>query len=222
LRQREERATRILLINPNSSAATTREMVAIAREATPPGVEIVGATAKRAPRMILQTHELAAAAAEVVEIGLAGAGEVDGIIVAAFGDPGLAALRDRAGIPVVGIAEAAMREAAGDGRRFGVATTTPALVASIAAYAAALGLAEQYAGIRLTAGDPMALVAEPPRLVEALAEAVRRSIEDDGAEVVVIGGGPLGQAAAALAPRFATPVIAPIPAAVGRVLRAMQ
>ena len=210
--------TRILLINPNTSRATTALMVAIAREAAPPGTEIMGATAGRGPSMILRTEELTAAASEVVEIGRARAGDVDGIIVGAFGDPGLAELRHAASVPMVGIAEASLLEAAVGGRRFGVATTTPALVDNIAAYAATLGLAELYTGVRLTAGDPMALVADPPRLVEALAEAVRLSIEEDGAEAVVIGGGPLGEAAKALAPRFATPIIAPIPAAVRKLM----
>jgi allantoin racemase len=213
---------RILLINPNTSEATTAMMVAIARASTSPGFEIVGATARRGVPMIVHTDELAAAASEVVEIGLAEASQVDGIIVSAFGDPGFAELRDRVGIPVVGIAEAAMLEAATDGRRFGVATTTPALAERIAAYASELGLAEHYAGIRLTPGDPLALTADPPRLLEALAGAVERSIRCDGAAAVIIGGGPLGQAAIALAPRFATPIIAPIPAAVRRLLRTLS
>jgi len=57
--------------------------------------------------------------------------------------------------------------------------------------------------------------------VEALAEAVRQSIRCDGAQAVIIGGGPLGQAAIALASRFTTPIIAPIPAAVRRLMRAI-
>ena len=51
---------------------------------------------------------------------------------------------------------------------------------------------------------------------------MRRSIELDGAEAVAIGGGPLGQAAIALAPRFATSIIAPIPAAMRRLLRMLK
>jgi Asp/Glu/hydantoin racemase len=209
---------RFLLINPNTSRATTEQMVAIAAAAAPPGVEIVGVTAPRGVPMILTTAELAAAAPVVVELGLSRADDVDGIIVGAFGDPGLQELRARLTLPLVGIAEASMLEAAKDGRRFGVATTTPALVEVIAERARGLGVAHLYARIRLTVGDPLALVADPPRLVEALAEAVRQSIDDDGAQAVIIGGGPLGEAAIALAPRFTTPIIAPIPAAVRRLL----
>lgn len=210
---------RILLINPNTSSATTRQMVAIARKVAPPGVEIIGVTASRGPQMILTAAELAAASPLVVEMGVATDAGIDGIIVGAFGDPGLAVLRQRVGKPVVGIAEASMLEASAGGRRFGIATTTPALVELIATRAGELGIGALYAGIRLTQGDPLELVADPPRLVEALTEAVRRSIDEDGAEAVIIGGGPLGDAAIALAPRFRTPVIAPIPAAMRRVLR---
>jgi allantoin racemase len=211
--------TRILLINPNTAEATTAEMVAIANAVASEGTEVSGATARHGPKMILQADELRAAVPEVMNIGLAASGDTDGIIIGAFGDPGVAQLRRQVSVPVIGIAEASMREAAEGGRRFGIATTTPALVEIIAAYAARLGLADLYAGIRLTPGDPLDLVADPPLLVEALAEAVRHSIECDEAEAVVIGGGPLGQAAIAVAARFATPIIAPVPAAMRRLMR---
>jgi len=77
----------------------------------------------------------------------------------------------------------------------------------------ALGLLGLYAGTRLTQGDPRELAAEPQALEDALARAVQRCIDEDGAQAVIIGGGPLGQAALALAPRFGVPVIAPISAA---------
>jgi allantoin racemase len=197
-------------------------MVAIAGVAAPRGTEIVGATAALGPPMITTAQELADAAPGVVGMGLAEAAMVDGIIVGAFGDPGLGQLRALVRMPVVGIAEAAMLEAAEGGRRFGIATVTPALAEPIAERVRDVGLAERYTGIRLTPDDPIALTTDPVRLVEALAEAVRRSIDCDGAGAVVIGGGPLGEAAIALAARFATPIIAPIPAAVRHLLRTIR
>ena len=70
-----------------------------------------------------------------------------------------------------------------------------------------------YTGIRLTPGDPILLASDSERLKDALAVAVRESLDLDKAEAVIIGGGPLGQAAIALAPLFDKPIIAPIPAA---------
>ncbi|MGJ5177655.1 aspartate/glutamate racemase family protein [Bradyrhizobium oligotrophicum] len=210
---------RILLINPNSSAATTAMMVSIAAACCAGRAEVAGATATRAPAMIVDAQALAASVAEVVDIGRAHRDDCDGIIVAAFGDPGAAELRRLVPLPVIGIGEASMREAGQGGRRFGVATVTPALVASIARLAGALGLSAQFTGTRLTDGDPAALAADPARLVEALTEAARACIDQDGAEAVIIGGGPLAQAADRLQPEFAVPIIKPIAAAVAQLLQ---
>lgn len=209
---------RILLINPNSARATTEMMVGLAREAAPGGVVVEGATATRSPTMIVTRGALEAAGPEVVAIGVAQAGAYAGIIVSAFGDPGLTELRQRVAIPVTGICEASMLAASHEGRRFGVATVTPDLEEPIAARAAELGLARLYTGIRCTPDDPVALAGDPPRLLEGLEAAVRACIERDGAEAVIIGGGPLGQVAERLQPMFATPIIAPIPCAVVRVM----
>jgi allantoin racemase len=210
--------TRVLLINPNSNQATTDMMVRIAQSAAPDAVEIVGATAPHSPMMIVDTDGLAAAAPQVVEIGLSTGKDVFGIIISAFGDPGFADLQRQARIPVVGIAEASMLAASEKGRHFGVATTTPKLVAAINARAAELGVANLFTGVRLTSGDPVKLATEPDRMTQALKQAVTECIELDKAEAVVIGGGPLGNAATALTPMFSIPVIAPIPAAVHRLM----
>jgi allantoin racemase len=212
----------LLLINPNTSRDTTDMMVAIARTCVPADIAVQGVTAACGAAVITTPQALAAAAIEVVEIGRRKAGEVSGMVVGAFGDPGLEALRERLSIPVVGICEASMLEAAAGARRFGVATTTPELAAAIEDRARDLDLLAQYVGIRLTPGDPVALMADPARLHEALADAVARSFEDDHAQAVIIGGGPLGQAALSLAARFKQPIIAPIPAAMRRMLALMN
>ncbi|MGY8633460.1 aspartate/glutamate racemase family protein [Bradyrhizobium sp. 14AA] len=212
-------ALRILLINPNSLEATTAMMVAIARSAAAAGFEIIGATAMRAPPMIVSAEALDAAAPEVVEIAGAHQNLCDGMIVAAFGDPGLAGINSALRLPAVGIGESSMLEAAEGGRRFGVATTTPLLKAKIDALPEALGLQSHYTGTRFADGDPQALMRDPALLRDALAGAVEACIAQDGAEAVIIGGGPLGEAARELQPMFAVPVIAPIPSAVRRIIR---
>ena len=207
---------RILLINPNSDADTTAMMVAIAQATAGDRATITGATAVHSPRMIITPAQLAAAEAEIVAIGRTHAPTCDGILIGAFGDPGQIRLSQTIAPPVVGLAQASMLEAATPNRRFAVATVTPALVASIDARARELGLSHLYRGTRVTPTIP----ATPADLAEALAEAVTRCIAD-GAEAVIIGGGPLANAAAALAARFPIPIIAPIPAAIRRLLPAI-
>lgn len=207
---------RILLINPNSAAATTAMMVAIAQASAGERAIIIGATAVRSPPMIVTPAELAAAEAEVVEIGRTLAPAYAGILIAAFGDPGHARLGQSVPCPVIGLAQASMQDAATANRRFAVATVTPALVPSIDARAHDLGLAHLYCGTRVTPTIP----ASPAALAEALAEAVTLCIAD-GAEAVIIGGGPLAQAASALQRQCPIPIIAPLPAATQSLLAAL-
>ncbi|MFF9199728.1 aspartate/glutamate racemase family protein [Streptomyces sp. NPDC014779] len=167
--------------------------------------------------------------------------------VSAFGDPGVPELREDPGplgapgrasgpehvpvlvpvpvvpvsVPVVGIGEAALAEAAAGGRRFGIATTTPLLAASIDTLVTRLGLTARYTGARFTAGAPERLSGHPAVLLAALETAARACVVRDGAEVVVIGGGPLGDAAEALRSRLTVPVVAPVPAACRRIARAL-
>lgn len=210
-------ARTVLLINPNTSAATTAMMAALARAALPPALDLRSATAARGAPMITSDAELATAVDEVLAIGLREARGVAAIVVAAFGDPALALLRARVAVPVVGIGEASMQEAASGGRRFGVATTTPGLADAISEAVARLGLSAQFSGTRIPEDDPLRLAADPGLQDRLLGEAVRACVEEDGAQAVVIGGGPLAQSAQRLAGRFGVPVISPVAAAMRRV-----
>ncbi|MES5048286.1 aspartate/glutamate racemase family protein [Rhizobium nepotum] len=210
------------LINPNTSRHTTTMMTAIARSYLPDGFVIEGLTAGCGVPMILNDTELAAAADGVVEMGRELACRSDGLIVCAFGDPGLERLAAETGLPSTGICQASMMEAAAGGRRFGIATVTPDLVESFAAKARTLGVAPLFTGTRLTEEDPLRLAADPAALLLALEIAARKCFEEDGAEVVIIGGGPLGQAADELQRILSAPIIAPIRSAVEWLVRTME
>lgn len=188
-------------------------MLAVAHAAAPVGVAVEGATAGFGAALITDEAALAVAGRAVVATVCAAEGPFDGIVISAFGDPGLEDLRERIRHPVTGLAEAAMAQAAAGGRRFAVATTTPALVAAIDRRAAAYGHAVAYAGTYVTPGDPAATTADPDVAAAALAE-LCRAAQRDGAEAVVVGGGPLALAARRLAEQIVLPVIEPVPAAI--------
>jgi allantoin racemase len=207
----------IFLFNPNTNAATTSAMMQMA---STEGFCLVGKTAPFGASMIVEPVSLARGADAVVamldELLIARA-PIHGIIIAAFGDPGLARVRDnpvirRQEIPVCGIGEASFLEAGANGRRFAVATTTPALEGAIASAVAASGMSPQFLGSFFTRADPFEAVKDPARLVELLAEAVRAG-EDAGAEAVIIGGGPLAKAASELVANSNLAIIEPLPAA---------
>jgi Asp/Glu/hydantoin racemase len=203
---------KLALVNPNTSAEITHSMALVAAEAAGQGVEVIGHTAPFGATLITEPASLAVAERAVVAMAPVLA-EADAVIVAAFGDPGLVALRAALARPVTGLAEAGMAEAGRGGRRFAVVTTTPGLRERISMTATAQGH-RRFAGTWTTSGDPAALTADPPALEAALAAAVEEAVRQGGAEAIVIGGGPLAVAARALRATAPVLLVEPVPAAV--------
>ena len=203
---------RIALVNPNTNAETTAAMVSIAADAAGARARVDGHTARFGVPLITEPGALDRAAKAVAALApslLA----ADAVIVAAFGDPGLSALRATLDVPVTGIAEAGMAEAGENGRPFAVVTTTPDLAPRIASAAAHYGHLG-FAGTWTTDGDPAALIADPDALEAALGKAIRCAADSGRAEAVVIGGGPLAMAARAFSATAPVPLVEPVPAAV--------
>lgn len=212
----------ILLINPNSHAATTREMADLARAevariAPGAGIEVVGRSNSGAPPLLTTPQDMVDAEAGVIRMGREAVRDpaVRAVIVSAFSDPGLGALRDALSIPVFGIGEQAFHAAALGGRRFAVVTTTPApaLVASFQKKADALGYGAIYQGTFLTEGEPKALMADPSRLDAALIRAVHEAVRKSGAQAVIMGGGPLSAPALRVQPEVSVPLVVAVHAA---------
>lgn len=207
----------IVLINPNSNEAATQSMTELAQAAVGEAATVQGRSNAGAPALLTTPEDMANAVPGVVAAGTEAASDprVAALIVSAFSDPGLPELRAAVGIPVLGIGEEVFHEAARDGRPFGIVTVTPdeELIESFRQKAASLGYEAQYRGVRVTPGDPAELVRDPDRLDAALADAVRQSVGEDGAEAVIMGGGPLSASAIRLQPQFEQPLVVAVTAA---------
>ena len=207
----------IVLINPNSNEAATRSMAELAQAEIGDAAIVEGRSNTGAPALLTTPEDMANAIPGVVATGTEAASDprVAALIVSAFSDPGLPELRAAVDIPVFGIGEEVFHEAARDGRPFGIVTVTPdeELIESFRQKAASLGYEAQYRGTRVTPGDPAEMVEDPERLDAALAEAVNRSVAEDGAEAVIMGGGPLSASALRLQPQFEQPLVVAVTAA---------
>jgi len=211
---------RIALLNPNTNRATTDVMTRIAQAALP-DLMIEGWTATFGSDTITTPEALAVSAAAVSQMAGRVAADVGGVIGAACGDPGLEAIRNTLPCPVCGIGEASFLEAAAGGRRFAVVTTTPALVDAIAKGVTAAGFRDQFLGTHVTSGDPLALMRDAERLTNSLSAATAAAAAS-GAEAVIIGGGPLAQAAHELRALVPVPIIEPVPAAAKLIRRIIE
>lgn len=216
--------TILVIINPNSSEATTESMVSVARDelAERPDVTVKGMTASCGPPMITDHESLEASANEVLRLAeqahRAHGQSLAALIVGAFGDPGLLQIRESLPVPCTGLAEAAILDASQGGRRFGIATTTRGLEADMQARVVDLGVAGSFTGFRFTAGDPRLLVSDQAHLVRELTRVARQCSELDNAAAVIIAGGPLASSTRQVAAQVDVTLVNPVSSACNRVL----
>ena len=124
----------LLVLNPNTRADLTARLVSHAQtqaqawaQAQPkpvPAPTFMGATAPFGADYIASERTYVVAAHAVLDAWhrhVLEHGRPRAVLVACFGDPGVWALRETAGVPVMGLAEAAMREADAMGP-FGIVT----------------------------------------------------------------------------------------------------
>lgn len=209
----------VVLFNPNTNSATTAEMVAIAREAAGSWARVEGRTADFGPPVIVNPSGLALASLAVEAFAdrmEEGGWPADGIVIGAFGDPGLETLKTRAPIPVVGIGESAIAQASAHGRAFSIVSTTPELETSIRQQVEAHGVAGQLRSLRMTPGIPSEVMADAERLDRELALLITEVTAGDASQCVLVAGGPLSAAALRLDRRFALPIIDPVTTALRR------
>ena len=206
--------TRILLLNPNTSADITERMMVVARAAAAPGTEVIAATAPRGVPYIATRAEAAIGGAVVLDMLAERLGTFDAAVVAAFGDPGLGGARELMPVPVIGLAEASMLPACMLGRRFSIVSFARALGPWFRECVAAHGLNERLASIRLL-DDPFAAVGRVGEDKEDLLVALAgRAVAEDEADVIVLAGAPLAGLAARVRDRVPVPVVEGVAAAI--------
>lgn len=201
----------LLLLNPNTSfevsALLQRHAAPVAQAA---GLSLAVATARFGPRYI--TGEAGAAVAghaalDAYATHVQAQGRPAAVLLACFGDPGLFALQAAAGVPVRGLAEAAMQAAAQRGP-FVVVTGGAAWVPMLQRLAAVLPLPAPLLGVQAVDRSGGEMAADPQAAIELLHAASLQALERwPAARCVLLGGAGLAGLAAPLAPRLPFPVL---------------
>ncbi|MEO0402449.1 MAG: aspartate/glutamate racemase family protein [Pseudomonadota bacterium] len=190
---------RLLLINPNMTEAMTVSMADVARATVARDAEIVPITATSGFPYIASRAEAQIAGAQVLETIASHSKNVDAVIIAAFGDPGLVAARELFDLPIVGMAEAAVLSAAQLGERFSVVTFSPHMARWYTDCVQQTGLGSRFTGVRCPPDPPASLNNVATALRGDLIALAGLATTSDGADVVILGGAPL----AGLAPEIA-------------------
>ena len=209
---------RLLLINPNTTAAITEKVAGHARRLAGPAVEVQAATGRFGAAYIASRAAAAIAAHAALDAFAEHGDGADVVLLACFGDPGLLALREISAVPVVGMAEASCYEAARLGAPFSIVTGGERWSAMLTEFVGALGLSARLASIRTVEATGATIAQDPEGAMATLGEACRSCAVQDGARSVILGGAGLVGLADRLAPHVPVPVICSLQAAVAACL----
>ncbi len=179
---------RLKIINPNTTAEVSAGLAQAASRVAAPQTEIIVATSSMGPVSIEGHYDEAMSLPGLLaEIRQGEADGMDAYVIACFGDPGLAAARELARGPVLGIAEAAMHAASMVATGFSIVTTLPRTKVIARHLVQQYGMQHLCRGIR--AVDIAVLDLENPASnAEALLiEECRRARTEDDAGAIILG-----------------------------------
>ncbi len=206
---------RILVVNPNTTAAMTDKAGAAARAVAAPGTEIVAVNPAQGPVSIEGYYDEAFSLPGLLEEIAKGEAEgFDGYVIACFDDTGLDAARALVRAPVVGLCEAACHMASLIAGSFSVVTTLGRTVPALERLIRHYGFANHCRRVRASEVPVLALedpASDARRLIEA---EIALAIEEDRAEAIVLGCAGMADLANELGEKFGLPVIDGVVAAV--------
>jgi allantoin racemase len=202
---------RILIINPNTAKATAEQMEqqcrAIASSDTSVDATYLQARPGMSAYKVFSYVDLAACTMPSIKIAWQNRERYDGIIVAGFSDVGVDAMKEMLTIPVLGIAESSYHLAALLGHRFAVLIGTTKWMPPKHDYVKALGVDGKAVSFRAYSEWDETDNFETVR--KRLIKVSREAIKEDGAEVVILGGGPLVGFGKSIEKELGVPVIDP-------------
>ena len=199
--------TNILLINPNTTASITDLVLKTAKGFARPDTKLRALTGAFGPRYVASRAGYAIAGHAALDAFANDRGPKDAVVLACFGDPGLAALKEVSPVPVVGMADASILQACALGARFSIVTGGERWKSMLEEFVASHGLSARLASVRTVAPTGADIARNPKAALAVLAKGCTACVREDGADVVILGGAGLAGLAAKLAAKVEVPLL---------------
>jgi len=213
--ERGSQGHRILVVNPNTSETTTAQIRDNARRYARRDTRIQAVQPDEGPEIILGSYENDLATAAVLhKVGELDPASYDAVVVAAYSDSGLWALRELLEVPVLGIAESSMAMGSMLGYRFTILSFVERLRPFFHELVGRYNHEANLASIRMVDLRADQLRDEQGKPHPDLADVGREAIVEDGAEVILLGGATLAGLDRALREALGVPVVDGVVAAV--------
>ncbi len=204
---------KICVINPNSTKSMTASICNTAKKIASETTEIICFTPDNGPESIEGYYDGVFGALGTLE-GIQKYPDADGYIIACFDDTGLDAARSYTKQPIVGIGEAGFHAACLIAENFTVITTLPRSVNIIRNNLEKYGLIKRCTNVRASNIAVLDLENLPNANEETISNQVKKAIEEDHGQAIVLGCAGMSDFASELSKKHSIPIIDGVSSAV--------
>jgi len=179
---------KILVVNPNSSAEMTESMAKVLDGIRRPDTELSVVATADGPVSVQSARDVALSIPPMLKIiEQANRDGVDAVIIACFSDPGLEAAKEVSSALVLGIQETSLHVAALLGHKYTILTPLASRIASKEQDVRRFKAEEACASVRALGMTVLETEADPAKTKKRIFEVARAAMEEDGAEVMILG-----------------------------------
>lgn len=202
---------KILVLNPNTSAAVTARVAAVVHKIARPETQAVVTQVSRGPEALESCYDESVASPFILEaVQAANRDGYDAVVLAAFCDPALEAVKEISTVPVYGLEETAFSVALLLGNKFGILTEKKHKVAVKQQHVRKHGLESRFASVRPLNMGVTEMAADPEKVRNAGIEIGHRMVEEDGAEVIILGCASMAGHAEEMERALGVPILDPV------------
>ena len=204
---------KILVINPNTSTLVTEKVANKIRQIARPDVQADVIQIEHGPESLESYYDESLATPYTIQaVKKANEDGYDAIILAAFCDPGLEALKEISSVPVYGIEETSFSVALLLGHKFSILTEKQHKTSAKTQHVRKYGLESRFASVRALGMGVVEIAEKPEKVKESGMALARKMIQEDGAEVIIMGCASMAGYSDDLEKELGIPVIDPIAA----------
>jgi allantoin racemase len=179
---------KILVLNPNTSNAVTEKVAKTVRRIQRPDVQVTVTQIAHGPETLESYYDESMAAPYIFEaVRQAQTEGYDAIVLAAFCDPAIEAVREISTIPIYTLEETSFSVALLLGNKFGILTEKKHKESVKRQHVRKYGLESRFASVRALNMSVAEITSDPEKVKQVGKEIMRRMIHEDGAEVIVLG-----------------------------------
>jgi allantoin racemase len=202
---------KILVINPNTSQLVTDRIAGVVRSIARTETDVDIICIPHGPESLESFYDEALATPYIIDaVKEANQQGYDAVVLAAFCDPGIEALKEISDIPVFGLEEVSFSVALLLGNKFSILTEKKHKENVKAQQVRKHGLESRFASVRALNMGVVEIASEPERVKQTGIALARKMIEEDGAEVIIMGCASMAGYSKDLESELHIPVIDPV------------